>query len=342
MLFDIGDTAHIEITFADLAGTPTNPTTTTLTIQAPDNSTTTPSPTNDSAGNFHYDLALTMSGLYRFKWTGTGTIAAVQEGEIAVKPSILVQQPPGSVFLKTLIDAGLRRAGLMDAARRLASKEQLDEGTECFNEMMDTWRAQSWLIPCTSRVLLPLVAGQKSYTIGPTGTGADLTQPRPARITQAGLVLLTQDPNPEWELPVYSAQQYDRIRNKDWTVSWPTACYYEPTYAAGKGTLYVYPKPSSATAAVALYLEQAISEVQGLTTSLLLPPGHRKAIVDNLGMMLVGRNPKTAHPGKTLERDAREGLDIIAALNYRPTDKKSDFPGRPTRSNIYDGGFRRP
>lgn len=341
MLFDIGDTAHIEITFADLAGVPTNPTTTVLTIQAPDNSTTTPSPVNDSAGVFHYDLALALSGLYRFKWQGTGTVAAVQEGEIAVNPSILVQQPPGTIILKSLLDAAYRKAGLMEAARRKAQPEQYDEGTEAFNEMMDYWRAQSWFVPCTSRVLLPMVADQKAYTIGPSGTGADLTQPRPARITQAGLVMLNQDPNPEWELPVLTAQQYDRIRNKDWSVSWPVACYYEPTYAAGKGTLYVYPKPSANTSSVALYLEQSIAEVQGLTTGLILPPGHRRAIIDNLAVQLVGRNPRTAHPGKDLDRHAREGLDVIAALNYRPQDRKSDFPTRNRRSNIYDGGFGR-
>lgn len=334
MLFDIGDTAHIEITFADLAGVPTNPTTVVLTVQAPDNTSSTPTPMNDSAGIYHYDLALAQSGIYRFKWQGTGTVAAVEEGEIAVRQSILVSQPPGTIILRTLIEAGLRLAGLMDAARRRPSPEQLDEGVEAFNEMMDSWRAQSWRVPCETRTLFALVTGQKVYTIGPVG--ADFTAPRPARILNAGLVLTNQSPNPEWPLQILTQEQYALIRNKDWSSSWPIGLYYEPTFAAGYGTLYFYPVPSVGHS-VALWLEQNITEVQGLTSGLLLPPGHRKAIVENLALAIVARNPKTAHPGPTLRTDAAESIQVIEALNYRPTSRVSDVPLRRGRSNIYGG-----
>lgn len=334
MLFDIGDTAHIAIVFANLLGQPTNPTVVTLTIQAPDNSTSTPAPTNDSAGNYHYDLAITQSGIYRFKWQGTGTVAAVEEGEIAVKPSILVPQPPGTIIVADLIRTGLRLAGLMDQARRKASPEQLDEGVETFNEMMDFWRAQSWRVPCTSRTLFQLVPQQKIYTIGTVG--ADFTAPRPARILQAGLVLTNQTPNPEWPLEVLTQEAYGYIRNKDWSSSWPIAVYYEQTYTANLGTFYFYPVPSVGHS-VALWLEQSITEVQGLTTGLVLPPAHRKAIVENLALAIVARNPKTARPGPTLRSDAEDSLKVIEALNYRPTTRISDVPLRHTRSNIYGG-----
>lgn len=336
MLFDIGDTAHIEITFVSLVtGLPENPTTVVLTIQAPDNTTSTPSPTNDSAGAYHYDLALTMSGIYRFKWQGTGTVSAVEEGEIPVKPSILVAQPPGTIFVSTLIEAGLRLAGLMTAARRTAQPEQLDEGVEAFNEMLDAWKAQGWRAPCVSRLLAPLVVNQKVYTIG--SVGADITAERPAHILQAGVVLTNQTPNPEWEVDVLTQEQYGKIHNKDWTSSWPLGIYYEPTYTAGLGTIFVYPKPSSANASLALYLEQPIAEVRGLTTGLILPPGHRKAIVESLAMALVGRNPTTARPGATLARDARESIQVIEALNWRPSTRVSDLPTKARRSNIYGG-----
>ncbi len=186
MLFDIGDTAHIAITFADLNGVPTNPSTVALTLQAPDNTSSTPTPINDGAGLYHYDLALTQSGIYRFKWQGTGTVAAVEEGEIAVKASILVPQPPGTIIVADLIRSSLRLAGLMDQARRKASPEQLDEGVETFNEMMDFWRAQGWRVPCTTRTLFPLTPQRKVYTIGPDEVSPNFTAPRPPQILQAG------------------------------------------------------------------------------------------------------------------------------------------------------------
>jgi hypothetical protein len=251
-----------------------------------------------------------------------------------VRASILVAQPPGTIVLIDLIEAGLRLAGLMDSARRKASPEQYDEGVETFNEMMDSWRAQSWRVPCTARTVFPLVATQKTYTIGPTG--ADFTAARPPRVLNAGLVLTNQTPNPEWPLAILTQEQYALIRNKDWSSSWPIAVFYNPTFAAGKAELTFYPVPSAANS-VALYLEQSITEVEGLTSGLVLPPGYRKAIVENLAVAIAARNPKRARPGPTLLRDAAESIQVIEALNYRPTQRLSDVPLRHTRSNIYGG-----
>lgn len=336
MLFDIGDTAHIQITFADLNGVPTNPTTIVLTIQAPDNSTSTPSPVNDGAGLYHYDLALALSGIYRFKWAGTGAINAVEEGEIAVKESILVQQPPGTIIVRTLIEAGLRLAGLMDAARRKASPEQLDEGVEVYNGMVDAWAAQGWLVPCKERTIFPLVSLQKSYTIGPSEVSPNFTAAKPARITDAGLVLTNQSPSPEWPLRVMSQQDYALVRNKDWNSSWPIGVYYEPTSNVSYGTLFFYPVPSTVNS-VALYLEAALNEVEGLTTGVILARGTRLAIEQNLALLIAARNPRTARPGPTLKSDAAESIEVIQRLNWRPLSRSTDVPTHHTRSNIYGG-----
>jgi hypothetical protein len=336
MLFDIGDTAHIAITFADLNGTPTNPSTVVLTIQAPDGTQTTPGTTNDGSGLYHYDLAVAQSGIYRFKWVGTGAINAVEEGEIAVKESILVAQPPGTIIVRTLIEAGLRLAGLMDSARRKASPEQLDEGVETYNSMIDAWAAQGWLVPCKERTVFPLTSLRKAYTIGPAETSPNFATAKPARITDAGLVLTNQTPNPEWPLDILTQQDYALVRNKDWTSSWPIAVYYEPTSNVSYGTLFFYPIPSTVNS-VALYLEAALNEVQGLTTGVILARGTRLAIEQNLGQAIAARNPRTARPGPTLREDAAESIEVIQRLNWRPLSRRTDLPTHHTRSNIYGG-----
>jgi len=95
MIFEIGDAARIDVTFTSLStGALTNPTTLTLTIQAPDNSQTTPSPTYDSTGKYHYNLDLTQSGTWLYRWYATGDVQAVNEGSIEVRASILVPVDP--------------------------------------------------------------------------------------------------------------------------------------------------------------------------------------------------------------------------------------------------------
>lgn len=334
MMFDIGDTAHLETTFADLNGVPTNPTTVILTIQAPDGTQSTPSATNDAAGLYHYDLAITQSGLYLFKWAGSGLISAVQEGEIAVKPSALVAQPPGTIPVSEIIRTALRLAGLMGAAKRTPSPEQNQEGVESLNSMLDEWRGRGNRIPVVTRNLFPITIGQKIYTIGPAG---NFNTARPNVLNQAGVVLTNQTPSPEWPVVVFSQQQYGLIKNKDWSSSWPIAIYFEPDFSAGLAKIFVYPIPS-AQCSLALYLEEGITEVASLTTGLVLPPVYRRAIEKNLAMELVARNPEVAKPGPRLAQDALEALSVIEGNNHRPLTRTSDLQLRGRgRSNIYGG-----
>ena len=88
--FDIGDVARITATF-EVADTPTDPTTTTIRVRTPAGAETSHQYGVDgnvvrvSAGVFRYDLALTASGYWRYRWVGTGVAAAAEEKTIAVK-----------------------------------------------------------------------------------------------------------------------------------------------------------------------------------------------------------------------------------------------------------------
>jgi hypothetical protein len=58
------------------AGVPTDPTTITLTITAPDGTVTTPAPAHDGPGLYHYDIVFTQPGVWTAEWVGTGAVAA--------------------------------------------------------------------------------------------------------------------------------------------------------------------------------------------------------------------------------------------------------------------------
>jgi len=91
--YDVGDVARLSVTFTSLAGVLADPTVVTLTVQAPDNAQTTPAVTHDSTGKYHYDLSITQSGVYLYRYVGTGAVAAVEEGQITVRSTTLVPQP---------------------------------------------------------------------------------------------------------------------------------------------------------------------------------------------------------------------------------------------------------
>lgn len=99
MVYDIGDVSRLSVTFTNLAGDLADPTAVALIIQSPDGIQTVINPVsiiNPSTGVYHYDLSLTQSGLYLYRYTGTGSITAVEEGQIEVRGTILIPQPPAN------------------------------------------------------------------------------------------------------------------------------------------------------------------------------------------------------------------------------------------------------
>jgi hypothetical protein len=91
--YDIGDTAHFQIEFRNAAKALADPTTVTLVVRAPDGVETSYAVgggvvIKDSVGMYHGDVSLTKSGRWAWKWVGTGSVAAVDEGAIFVDQTV--------------------------------------------------------------------------------------------------------------------------------------------------------------------------------------------------------------------------------------------------------------
>lgn len=85
-----GELVRLSAAFT-VGNTPTDPTTVTCVVRAPDGTETTYStPTKDSAGNYHvdHDLTAAKAGVYVQRWTGTGACQAALESEFFVEPSV--------------------------------------------------------------------------------------------------------------------------------------------------------------------------------------------------------------------------------------------------------------
>lgn len=81
----VGQSVILQATFTDTDGELVDPSSVTLTIEAPDGTTTTPAVTNPSVGVYQHILDLDEVGDYDFRWEGTtseGT--AVCEGRVCV------------------------------------------------------------------------------------------------------------------------------------------------------------------------------------------------------------------------------------------------------------------
>jgi hypothetical protein len=85
--YDIGDRPRATVTFTAINGTPTNPTTVTVTVQDPTGAETSPAAVSDGAGVYHVDIDATMSGRWLVRFVGVGTVVAAVEDQFLVRVS---------------------------------------------------------------------------------------------------------------------------------------------------------------------------------------------------------------------------------------------------------------
>lgn len=79
----VGDTITLKNTFT-LAKVGTDPTTVTLTVYAPDGTSTTPATTGTGNGQYSATFLTAQAGLHRFSWSGVGVVDDVADGSFRV------------------------------------------------------------------------------------------------------------------------------------------------------------------------------------------------------------------------------------------------------------------
>lgn len=84
----VGDMARLSVTIKNIAGAVADPSALTLEVKDPGGVITpySGSVVKDSVGKYHYDLPLSDSGYYKFRWGATGENQGVVEGGFSVSP----------------------------------------------------------------------------------------------------------------------------------------------------------------------------------------------------------------------------------------------------------------
>ena len=85
--YDVGDRVTIQATFTDENSVLTDPDTVQLEIKNPAGTVTTPSVSNPSTGVYEGSVLFDADGLWWYRWEGTGTVDAAEEGSMSVRES---------------------------------------------------------------------------------------------------------------------------------------------------------------------------------------------------------------------------------------------------------------
>ncbi len=236
-----------------------------------------------------------------------------------------------------IVKRALRLISVLASGEALPA-DQLKDGLEAFNDMVDSWNTEKLIIWVLARNTFTLTTGINPFEIGPGVAAPGLDAPRPNRIEQ-GQAWLTGGSLGviETELEVWTREQWAAQYLADQSTI-PCGLYYEALFPVAK--LWFDFKPDQAYTLI-LYLEQMLSQVlsDGTTTELALPPGYKDAIVHNLAIRLAPEYGRAA-PVEVIN-SAVEGKASIKRINMRPLylDLDSELGSRNTGTNIFRGDY---
>jgi len=212
---------------------------------------------------------------------------------------------------QTLVDRASRLLGLINSGESPTAAESADALT-AINAMLDSWRNDRLMAYALQEETLPMVSGQSSYTIGPSG---DLNTIRPVSIESAFL----RESNIDYPVRVIDAEEFNSISDKTSTSNIIQFIYYEGTMATG--SLKVWPVPDSANV---LHLTTRVPfTALSLDGTVSLPPGWEEAIASN-GAIAIAPEFQTT-PSQVVMKMANDSLKGIKRTNSRPIMAKSDY-----------------
>ncbi len=219
-----------------------------------------------------------------------------------------------------IIKRALRLLGVLASGEPLPA-DQLTDGLESFNDMVDSWNTEKLTIPVLARNTFTLTVGTNPYDIGPGLAAPDFDAPRPNRI-EKGQAWLSGAGLGESErgLDSYSREQWAAVYLST-QVGMPRGLYYEPSSPDGRIWFELQP---DATYSLILFLEQLLEIItlDGITTELVLRPGYKEALTTNLAIEIAPEYGKSA-PAEVINQ-AIESKAWIKRMNQQPLTLNGD------------------
>lgn len=220
-----------------------------------------------------------------------------------------------------LITSAARLVQVVRKTQALSADEAMD-GLECLNDLLDSWTNNGLLVTSRSWEFFT-VTNAVSYSIGP---GQTLNTVRPLNIKTAFTRVNTID----YPLEILLDEEYESIIYKSLTTNYPQYINYDN--ANPYGNIRLWPQVSGSGTELHLLSEKPLAEIPTLNTTVIIPPGWKRAIRFNLAVDLAGEYGKDipkyvgAVAGQSLA-----AIELSIAKN-RPVKYKAPVN---TRYNIY-------
>ena len=240
-----------------------------------------------------------------------------------------------------IVTDSLREIGVLDPSAT-ASGPRLADGIRAATDLIGTWRSKRLFVRGITRNVFSLTNAQQSHTIGPS---ANFAQEYPQSIVKWS-VIPDDDATDVLELPMgtpLTAYQWQQIRVKSTSGSYPTRMYYDRRYVSGNGNCLFWPVQDNADVDVVIYsfISQIVSVVAATTYD--LPPGMDRVLTKNLALDLAPRYGKGATVTPLLVKQAADAMTELSIANMIPKEGigRSEFligknAGRRS-FNVYHG-----
>lgn len=212
------------------------------------------------------------------------------------------------LFTDALLDLGVLAPGEVPTA------DDLNNCLRAQNRVIDQWAAERLAIYQQLRTTWSIVSGTATYTVG---TGGTINVVRPVYVEHVRFQDTSMTPNVEYPgLRMLTDDEWSEIRIKDLTSTLPQAAYYNPTYSTARGTLTLWPVPTSSTLQGVMYSAgPAITEVTDLSSSVSLPPGYRRLIVKGCAVEVAPSYQRQVQP--EIKEAYLDALNTVKRANVR-------------------------
>jgi len=201
--------------------------------------------------------------------------------------------------VQELIEGALRLCGL-----RISTDDQLDEGLEALNQMLNLWSAERIMVYAVTKESLTLTVGTGTYTIGTDGTFDTV---RPQKLIDA--YIRDSDDLDHWVDVSMTQNEYNAISDKTATGR-PEHLYYSSEYPLGKIYFDLIPETEET---FILDSWKQITEFASLEATVALPKEYEKALRFNLALDLAPEYGVVLD--KTIIQQAVLGKLIIENIN---------------------------
>lgn len=201
------------------------------------------------------------------------------------------------------------------------SAGDLTDGTRKLNFLLKRWPTMGLFLWCRDTILVPCISSQTEYTIGPTGSLADVISYRPLRALDGTFIRQTINSvdydtplimlsRVEWEQQTYKASP-----------GIPNSWYYNPLMtstpnvsynpAVAKGVLELFNTPTDATRTVYLEVQRPIQEIVNSEDAFDVPVEWYETLSKSLAASMTD---KYEIPEQRLVRVKQEAAQMVKDL----------------------------